>query len=195
MHHYAWFSSMDILNQCKNINNWLNKWQILRSGELGPVFNIDKHPFIFVSLGGHGCYPTPGYTLYGVDVELPLFKTNLIQWVAATDERQIGKICLIPQDCEITKKDIELCLSNSNIKIDNLKVDHYKLESVDNQPWSTFKGRWGNRSKLKGWDSPDSAPNRRKFQIRKDSILRKLSNELRTGYEPSFIIQNYHGLL
>jgi len=195
MHHYAWFSSMGKSNQFQNINNWLKMWQNLGNGDLGPIFNLNKHPFIFVSLGSHGCYPTPGYTLYGIEVKIKLIDTELIQWVALADERQIGKVCLIPGDSEITKEDIKVCLRNSKFNTEKLKVYKYKLDPADNQPWSTFKGRWGNRSKLIGWDSPDSAPNKETFQITKNIILKKLQLELKTGYKPFFIIQNYHGLL
>ena len=195
MHHYAWFSSMGKSNQFQNINNWLKMWQNLGNGDLGPIFNLNEHPFIFVSLGSHGCYPTPGYTLYGIEVKIKLIDTELIQWVALADERQIGKVCLIPGDSEITKEDIKVCLRNSKFNTEKLKVYKYKLDPADNQPWSTFKGRWGNRSKLLGWDSPDSAPNKETFQITKNIILKKLQLELKTGYKPFFIIQNYHGLL
>jgi len=34
------------------------------------IFNLNKHPFIFVSKGGHGCYPTPGYSIRGIGLKI-----------------------------------------------------------------------------------------------------------------------------
>ncbi|MGH7801594.1 MAG: hypothetical protein ACREOW_13375 [Thermodesulfobacteriota bacterium] len=193
-HHYAWYSEMAKANQYQSLNNWINKWQNLKDNELGSIFNINKHPFIFVSLGGHGCYPTPGYSLRGLSIKLPLSDIGMVQIPVATEERKIGKKYLINENIDFDKNKIKTYLQGAGISASKIEFCTYRLENVEDQPWyKKYMGRWGNRSKLDTWDSPIAAPN--KENISKEIVLKKLKVEFQKGYKLELIFHNYHGLL
>lgn len=187
-HHFAWLTKMVRLNHYTNLNNWLQTWRNYKEG-LCDIFNLNRHPFIFVSKGGHGCYPTPGYSVRGIgQIDLPI----------AFEERDIGKTCFIPKPentggtSETQIKDV---LNRASIKTDKLQCIEYELVDFDSEIWSKFKGRWGNRSDYKTWDSPVSAPNKREFKISKYSFINNFNKEYQKRYKTELIFYNYHGLL
>lgn len=186
-HNFSWLTQMVRANQFVNINNWLRRWRKHKK-DICDIFNIKKHPFIFVSNGAHGCYPTPGYSVRGIEViDLPI----------AFEERDIAKTCFIAKqnaDENVSEK-IKATLQQSNIKIDKLQFIEYELIDFHSEIWSKFKGRWGNRSDYKTWDSPISAPLKREFSISKNNFIKNFKAEYKRGYHTELIFYNYHGLL
>lgn len=185
-HHYTWLSQMNRPNQYTNINNWIKKWGNHKRGTCD-IFNLNKHPFIFVSKGGHGCYPTPGYSVRGIG-----FKINL---PIAFEERSIAKTCLMPKNGIITRNQIKTILDNSEINTQKFRTKQYELIEFHSEPWAQFEGRWGNRSEYKTWDSPTSAPHKREHKITQRSFIKNFKNEYKKGYYTELIINNYHGVL
>lgn len=182
-HNYSWIAKM---GQYQSISNWLIPWND-GNFESQSIYNINLQPFIFVSKGGHGCYPTPGYSIRGIGlIDLPI----------AFEEREIGKTCLIPKlENKIDRDKIIKRLKQSNIQSKKLKFMEYELIDFDSEPWSKFSGHWGNRSELETWDSPISAPFKRRFKINKRNFI-KLFNELyKKDRKTELIFHNYHGIL
>ena len=170
----------------RSINNWLINWNS-GSIESQSIYNLNLHPFIFVSKGGHGCYPTPGYSIRGLGpIDLPI----------AFEEREIGKYCLIPKlKLQIDKDKVTKILDQSEIKTDKLKFMDYELVEFDSEIWSKFRGHWGNRSELTTWDSPISAPLKDKFKINKRNFIKFFNQIYKKDRKTELIFHNYHGVL
>ena len=187
-HHFSWLTKMIRLNHYTNINNWVQTWRNYTEG-VCDIFNLNRHPFIFVSEGGHGCYPTPGYSVRGIkQVDLPI----------AFEERDIGKTCFIPKldnSGDFTGTTIRDLLSRSSLKTDKLQCTEYEIIDFDSETWSKFKGRWGNRSDYNTWDSPVSAPNKSEFKIDKYRFINNFNSEYQKKYKTELIFYNYYGPL
>jgi len=187
-HEFAWLTKMVRSNQYTSINNWLIIWNNHQNG-VPNIFNVNKHPFIFVSKGGHGCYPTPGYSVRGIgSIKLPI----------AFEERDIGKSCYIPKaenSVDTLEADVRNVLDRASIKTVKFKPVEYDIIDFDSEAWSTYRGHWGNRSDLKTWDSPVSAPIKPDFVISKDNFMARFNAEYKKGYKSELIFYNYHGLL
>ena len=92
MHETRWLTKLVRPNP--DLNEWIKEWRKNIDGNkgLGTAYKFKNHLFSFVSKGSHGVYPTPGYTIFGVN--LP-FTDDII---GATDERLIGYTCIAPKD-------------------------------------------------------------------------------------------------
>jgi len=187
-HNFSWLTKMERSNHYTNIKNWLKAWRNCLEG-VCDIFNLNRHPFVFVSRGGHGCYPTPGYSVRGIgQFDLPI----------AFEERDIGKTCLIPKpenSSDVSETQIKDVLNRSGIGTNKLLCMEYELIDFDSEAWSKYKGRWGNRSDYKTWDSPVSAPLKGEFEINKNKFINNFNAEFKQGYKTELIFYNYDGPL
>lgn len=133
-----------------DLKTWIQKWNGLRKEQIGQPYVIGEHPYIFIAQGAHGCYPTPGFTIHGADIPGIIMREDFI---ATTDERRIGRICILPPD--VSEAVIETNLRNSDVEVSELQFGRWKEpELVENQPWLSYKGLWGEDTKYIGWDGP-----------------------------------------
>lgn len=182
------------------INRWLEDWNKDEKG-LKPVYcfagslkdgeeTFDTlHPNIFVALGGHGGYLTPGFTVHGIDPEI--FKKRLMEkFIISTDERQIGKLVVYPQESVSTQM-ITSSLASGGIDINKTNLLSWKdFEILDKQNWLVYNGRWGEDTGFKGWDGP-SGPGKKWQASEKD--LKDILTNAHEGNLPKHSIKNWHG--
>lgn len=193
-HETMWL--MNFNQENPDLNKWIKDWKENKSGKKGPnnIYAIRNHPFGFVSNGGHGIYPTPGFTMWGA--KLP--GDDLI---GATDERVIGYTCIIPE--EISEKDLKETLKRSKPSIDDSNVKFLKwdrFELFGNQAWLNYKGLWGeDTNRYRGWDGPEGPTRKERYMIDSDIFYEKLKNALSYGYKEQnifkgIILRNHHVL-
>jgi len=121
LHEASWLMQIPLQVSNKSFDKWIKEWKENPNGRYGlePVFTLRGHPFIFVACGSHAAYPTPGYTLWGPPT---------VDLLTASDERQFGQICLIPQDGNAKKQDILNFLKGMGLNIDSQRIKQYQIK-------------------------------------------------------------------
>lgn len=182
------------------INRWLEEWNKSEKG-FKPVFcfsgsfkNEDQiidslHPNIFVTLGGHGGYLTPGFTLHGLDPKL--FKQKLMdKIIISSDERQIGKLVVYPNE-SVGEQMITSSLASGGIDVNKTKLYPWKdFEILTNQTWLRYGGKWGEDTEFTGWDGPKGPGNKWKAS---ELEFKDILTNAYEGKLPKNGIQNWNG--
>ncbi|MFQ5788089.1 MAG: hypothetical protein ACE5H1_08935, partial [Thermodesulfobacteriota bacterium] len=211
MHGQNWLMKIPRVTESTSLNEWISRWEKNPNGKngLNKIYTFMGHPFVFVANGAHGCYPTPGYTVWGYEGKIVLKGLEL---PVATDERQIGKICLMPKNGGIKKSDIKRLLKDElNINIKDKNIKEYDIETPTvfpnfpnkepkERPWLYYEGSWGNNSRYQGWSGPTSKFVTASRAISLNRVLKVIKNsKSKNAYDPHFkklidiIIRNYHG--
>lgn len=186
MHETNWFVKLGQSNN--NLRTWLKRdWN---SGQrVGTAYVLGSHPFGFVARGGHGVYPTPGYTSYGIQ-----FPFRVMDSIAlSTDERVIGYTGILPNDVDLDDIREPFEASKPPIDTSNLKIlrwDSYEI--LKDQSWLKYKGLWGEDTNRKGWDGPEG-PLRDRWRLDSANIRRRLRESF-DGYEKDFIFDKWDGI-
>lgn len=183
LHNTQWICELP--DSSLDLNSWFEHWNKLKKGELGKAYVISDHPYVFVTRGAHAGYPTPGFTLHGLDIP-GIFSSS--DFLTNTDERQIGRLCILPED--LTEETIRTNLRFANIDANRIRFGRWKEpELVENQPWLKFKGKWGEDTKYLGWDGPQNPP------LTKSPDKKKLQAVLRnSSYTSGSALKNWHGV-
>ena len=179
LHHGKWVAKWPQISS-PDINTWLRGWNKLKKDEIGKAYVFSNHPYVFVAQGAHAAYPTPGFTLHGLRLPNDDF-------LATTDERQIGRLCILPDGFN---EDIIL----TNLRVANLEANRVRFgfwqepELVKGQPWRKYKGKWGQDTELRGWDGPQNPP------ISQPPNKKSLKEAIQSGYKGGSVVQNWHGV-
>jgi hypothetical protein len=182
LHHVRWVSRWAELTPA--LQTWLDRWERLRGKELGEVYEMDGHPYVFLTQGAHAGYPTPGFTLHGLDVPGIVSRDDFL---TNSDERQIGRVCILPPD--VDEDLIATNLRTNGIPTDKLVFGRWgEPELVEDQPWRAYRGRWGEESPYMGWDGPQDPP------ISKDADKQGLRNAILKGYRTGSALISWHGV-
>ncbi len=189
LHYLRWmvrFSSRPM-----KLRNWIDRWQkVEQSKQMGSLFHHALHPFVFVALGAHGGYPTPGFSIHG----LKALKTRVI---GQTDYRQIGKVCLFPDYSPVTEKALRRLLGEAGINPRKTKFLAWKEPIIlDKQPWLRYKGLWGTKTEYSGW-SGSTGPSRKKYWRMDQRRFKRAYSEAAEGdYSDGWVLKifkNWHG--
>jgi hypothetical protein len=148
---------------------------------MGEAYVLKNHPYVFVARGAHAGYPTPGYSVHGLGLPGDDFLAN-------TDERQIGRLCILPED--VSEETIRTNLRVANIEVNRLRFGKWREpELVGSQAWRGYKGKWGEDTKYRGWDGPQNPP------ISKRPNWRNLKKALQSvDIEADSVLVNWHGI-
>jgi len=181
-HHCKWASQWP--SSSPDLRTWLKEWNSLKKNEIGKAYVINDHPYAFVALGAHGGYPTPGFTLHGLNLPGIITRDDFL---ANSDERPIGHLCLLPE--EIDEDLIRTNLRFANIAVNKLRFGQWQEpELVENQPWLEYKGQWGENTKYLGWGGPQNPP------ISRPPNRNSLKEAIQSGYKSGSILNNWHGV-
>lgn len=179
MHHSKWLSKWP-QNSSPDIRTWLRGWNKLKKRDVGEAYVLGNHPYVFVAQGAHGAYPTPGFTLHGLGLPGDDF-------LACTDERQIGRLCILPEGFNE-----EIILTNlrvANLEANRVQFGFWKEpELVKAQPWRRYEGKWGEDTKFHGWDGPQRPA------ISRPPNKKSLMEADQSGYKGGRVVQNWHGV-
>ena len=183
LHHTQWISELP--DSSRDLNSWFEHWNSLKKDKLGQAYLMDGHPYVFVAQGAHAGYPTPGFTLHGFDVPGIIFRDDFL---TNTDERQIGRLCILPDD--VNEETIRTNLRFANIDANRIQFGRWEpLELIDTQPWLKYKGKWGEDTKYLGWDGPQNPPLSRPPDRRNlHAALQKIS------YSSGSVLKSWHGV-
>ncbi len=192
MHHAKWVSRWPDPSGSQTVVTWLDGWNNLKKKELGEVFVRGDHPYVFVSLRGHGGYPTPGFTLHGIDLPGIVSREDIL---ITTDERQLGGTCIVPGG--VNTNNIGAELQSANVNTTNLRFHKWSSpELVNKQPWLKYKGLWGDASKFKGWSGPQNPPISKK-PTKTDNwktFGKDLQFQIADGYKNRTVMDSWHGV-
>jgi len=189
MHHLRWmvkFSSKPM-----KLKSWIDRWQrVENTKQMGSVFHYALHPFVFMARGGHGGYPTPGYSIHGL-------KALKIRVIGQTDYRQIGKVCIFPDYPPVTREAIREILKEAEISPGKVKLLPWKEPILlDDQPWLKYKGLWGTKSEYSGW-SGSTGPSRKKYwRMDQRRFKRAFMEAVEGDYSDGWVLKifkNWHG--
>jgi len=107
--------------------------------------------------------------------------------MADSDERQIGRLCILPEDVQD-----ELILTNlrfAEINVNKVRFERWQEpELVENQPWLKYKGRWGEDAKFFGWSGPQNPP------ISRPPNKNSLKEAIQKGYDGESVVKIWHGI-
>ncbi len=182
MHGAKWLSQWP--SSSPDLRSWLEKWNTLKKNELGRAYVLNGHPYIFVSEGAHGSYPTPGFTMHGLNLPGIIAGEDVI---VTTDQRQIGRLCILPNG--VNEDLIRTNLRVANIDANKIRFGRWKEpELVDKQPWRAYKGAWGEDTKYIGWDGPTRPP----VTKRPDPKALKEALQFHEGYESRTVLKSRH---
>jgi len=189
MHHLTWMVTFS--GKPKKLNRWIADWQKVESQKrMGSLFHFAAHPFIFVARGTHGGYPTPGYSIHGLE---PV----ILKVIAQTDYRQIGKLCIFPDYDPVTKDAILNILQEANMDTSKTKFLPWKDPVILNkQPWLKYKGPWGTKSKYDGWSGSTGPAQKRCWRMDQRRFKKAFRKAIEGDYsgEGFFkIFKNWHG--
>ena len=181
-HECKWVSQLPVSSL--DINSWLKGWSSLKKNEIGESYVMKDHPYVFVALGAHGGYPTPGFTIHGVNLPEVVTRSDFL---ANTDERQIGQLCILPED--INEEIIRTNLRIANIEANKIKFGRWKEpELIDKQAWLKYKGKWGEDTKYFGWDGPQNP------RMTRPPNKGSLKETIQSGYYGGSVLVNWHGV-
>lgn len=190
MHHVIWM--MEFSGRPRKLNRWIDYWKRVEGKRMGGMFHYAVHPFVFVALGGHGGYPTPGFSIHGAK----FFKTKII---AQTDYRQIGKLCILPDYEPVTEDAILKILKDANIDTTNTKFLPWEEPVIlDKQPWLKYKGLWGTKSEYSGWGGSTGPSLKKCWRMNQRRFKRAYVKSALGDYKGSWpfkILKNWHGWL
>ncbi len=189
MHHVSWLVKFG--SQPQPLKKWLADWQDVETKKrMGWCFQYDGHPFIFVAEGAHGAYPTPGFSIHGAKI----FNKKII---GQTDYRQIGRLCILPENDQLNKDALIKILKEA--KIDARKAQFLSWGDpivLDGQSWLKYKGLWGTRSDYAGWGGSPGPSRKKCWRMDQRRVKRELAKALKgnyTGVWPYKILLNWHG--
>lgn len=185
LHHCKWVAKWPLAKP--NLESWLLNWNKLKKKEIGDAYVLDNHPYVFVTQGAHAGYPTPGFTLHGLDIPGIISRNDFL---TNTDERQIGRLCILPEDFDEEKVRQNLRRSNiQNINANNVRFGRWKEpELIENQPWLKYKGKWGEDTKYLGWDGPQNPP------VSRSPNKQSLKEAIQGGYKSGSVLMNWPGV-
>lgn len=189
MHHLSWLVKFSF--KSKTLREWITEWQkVRRKRHMGLLYQFEKHPFVFIARGAHGGYPTPGFSVHGLKPLIP----NVI---GQTDYRQIGKLCIFPDDPPVTKKAILDILKEANIKTSQTNFLSWKEPVVlEKQPWLKYKGLWGTKSEYSGWSGPTGPAQKRSWRMDQRRFKKAFQKAAKGDYSGDWILKifkNWHG--
>lgn len=172
-----------------DIRTWIQLWnKPKRKTELKKAYVLINHPYIFVALGAHGGYPTPGFTVHGLDPEIVGIRIY-DKVIISVDERQIGKTIIYPPN---NNRDlVRTNLANCGIDVNKTHFLEWKnFELLEDQEWLNYMGKWGEDTEFVGYDGPIGPKN--KWKVSEKDFKEKLS-EGYNGNAPHHTHQNWHG--
>ncbi len=182
MHHSQWICKFP--ETSPDINSWLKSWDKLRKKEMGTAYVLNHHPYVFVARGAHGGYPTPGYSLHGLNIPDLLYLEDIL---VNSDERQIGRLCILPDN--MNEETVRTNLRFANIEVNKLRFGKWKKpELIVQQPWCKYQGKWGEDTKYLGWDGPQNPLSRESDKGNLKSMLAEIK------YETRIVVKNWHGV-
>jgi len=180
-----------------NINDWIDEWKDEKKKGFKPVLciaggftdDLEKirslHPNVFVALGAHGGYLTPGYDVHGRKVPI------LGKIIGTTDERQIGRTVIYPSDSTSDQMILSVLAKG---KIAGNKTNFLpwkKFEILKDQKWLNYKGKWGEETNFNGWDGPTGPKNR--WRASQWRLKKKIIDQAYDGELPKHTFINWHG--
>jgi hypothetical protein len=151
-HHASWVTSTVELSGGQELSDWIREWQghAPEMRRLAPAALWKGHPFVFITRGAHGAYPTPGVTLNGLNLPGGDF-------LASQDEREIGKGCIHPKT--VPQQELRGLLERSGVDAVAFEAVAWPApELVAHQPWRKYRGRWGAPSQYRGFEGPQDPP-------------------------------------
>ena len=182
MHGARWLSQWP--SSTPDLGTWLDEWNHLKEREIGKAYVLDGHPYIFIALGAHGCYPTPGFTIHGLDLPGIISRDDVI---VTTDQRQIGRLCILPDS--VSEELVRTNLRVSDVEVNKIRFGRWKgPELIDQQPWLKYKGLWGDDTQYRGWDGPRQPPVTRE----PDASGLKDVLQFHKGYESGAVLKSRH---
>jgi len=189
MHHVSWM--VEFNGRPQKLTNWIEHWRKVEDKkQMGSIYHLALHPFVFIARGAHGGYPTPGFSIHGL-------KPLVMNVIAQTDCRQIGKICIFPDYHPITKGVIEDKLKDA--QIDTSKIRFIPWEEpiiLDQQSWLKYKGLWGTKSKYNGWGGPTGPAQKPYWRMDQRRFKSALGDAVKGEYKGKWILkifENWHG--
>lgn len=155
LHKINWPSRLD--SGHRSLGSWIKVWRGLKKRNVGPAFKLGEHPFVFIARGAHAGYPTPGFSVHGLDVRA--FKR--LRLLALTDERHIGGPCILPKGVE--ENEVRKVLKSAGVDTSQraplrFAVWRNPTNLVPWEDWPDYAGRWGAPSQYAGWSGPKDPP-------------------------------------
>ncbi len=187
-HGFSWVTRFEETNQ--SLNQWIGRWPSGGRGPLRDAYVLNGHPFIFVTQGGHGAYPTPGTICLGINEKILWLKTK--RAIVTTDVRQIGKTAICPPRY---RPQLIAALEAAGVPTAGLRTAPWpepQLLTRTDQPWLTYKGRWGQPSPFAGWAGPESDKVQKGTKPR-ETVLKGLKNGYQAG-DPIKVLKQWHRL-
>ena len=180
-HHCRWAARWPQSPQ--KLTSWLDEWNALSGRSIGECLIIGQHPNVFVALGAHGGYPTPGFSIHGKNLPGLVLPDDFL---ATTDVRQIGRICIHPG--EVTEDTVRAFLRFGNVDANRITFAKWREpELVRDQPWLGYEGKGGEDTAYIGWDGPARPP------ITQDPSKESLQQAIAAGTGGGGILKSWHG--
>jgi hypothetical protein len=192
MHHAKWISQWPVASPVPDLKTWLGRWNNVKKRDLGEVFVRGNHPYVFVALQAHGSYPTPGFTMHGIDFPRAVTRNDVL---ITADERYLGGTCVVPGG--INTDGIRAELEVEDVNVARLRFYTWKApELVDNQPWLKYKGLWGDVSTFLGWSGPKNPPisTKRTRDENWKAFGKDLQFQLADGHRSRTVLDSWHGV-
>lgn len=187
-HGFSWVTRFRETNH--PLNQWIGTWQSVRTRQIKDAYVLDGHPFIFVTQGGHGAYPTPGTICLGINEKILWLKRK--QVIVTTDVRQIGKLAICPQRYRPRLIDALEDAGLPTVGLQSAPWREPELLTEADQPWLTYEGRWGQPSPFAGWAGPASDKVEKGTRPR-DTVLKGMKAGYKAG-DPIKVLKQWHRL-
>ena len=189
MHNVTWMAKFN--GGYKKLGTWIADWRKVGTQKrMGSCFQYETHPFVFVANGAHGGYPTPGFSLHGPKI----FGYSVL---GQTDCREIGKLCIFPNNDPAKKEKIIEILKEADIKTDKTEFLPWKEPTLlDDQPWLKYKGLWGTESEYEGWSGPTGPSHKSCWRMDQRRFKKAFLQAIKGDYSGKWLYNihlNWHG--